>query len=214
MPLQTEDMIDTLVGELRPTRVLRRSVGLALAGLAGAATIAATIGLAGMRDDVAAGHFPPLFLIANGLVLLLGLSASIAAVTMANPQVGNRPQGWRWGAAAVLLLPLAAIAALVSHAASVPDSWFSAHDRGCLAMGLALGLLMAATLTAWLRRGAPVAPETAGLLVGIAAGCTGMFAFAFYCPSNSMFHVGVWHTVPIVLSAILGRLIVPRLVRW
>ncbi|MBO9603663.1 MAG: DUF1109 domain-containing protein [Novosphingobium sp.] len=214
MPLQTEDMIDTLVGQLQPTRVLRRSVGLALAGLAGIATIAITIGLAGMREDVAAGHFPPLFLIANGLVLLLGLSASIAAVTMANPQVGNRPQGWRWGAAAVLLLPLAAIVALVSHAAAVPGSWFGAHDRACLTMGLILGLLMAGTLTAWLRRGAPVAPEMAGLLVGIASGCTGMFAFAFYCPSNSLYHVGVWHTAPIVLSAILGRLVIPPLVRW
>ena len=167
---------------------------------------------------VTAGSRLALVAMPAAFVATMAVGAAFGAVGYGTPWTENLVAGSLVVLGALVAwarpLPLAAIVALVSHAAAVPGSWFGAHDRACLTMGLILGLLMAGTLTAWLRRGAPVAPEMAGLLVGIASGCTGMFAFAFYCPSNSLYHVGVWHTVPIVLSALLGRLVIPPLVRW
>jgi hypothetical protein len=88
------------------------------------------------------------------------------------------------------------------------------HGLDCLMMGSGLGLLIAAVLVWWLRRGAPTSPERAGLLTGIAAGSFGIFAFSFHCPYNDIVHIGLWHGLAVVVSAALGRLIVPRLIQW
>jgi hypothetical protein len=71
-----------------------------------------------------------------------------------------------------------------------------------------------AVLVSWLRKGAPTAPDRAGLVVGIAAGSFGAFAFGLHCPDNNIVHVGVWHSAVVLAMGGLGRAIVPSLVRW
>ena len=95
-----------------------------------------------------------------------------------------------------------------------PWGTLTVNILGGLAMGLLAGLASAAVLVAWLRRGAPTSPERAGWITGIAAGSLGMFAFSLYCPDDSIYHIGLWHSASVIVAALLGRLIVPRLIRW
>jgi hypothetical protein len=214
MEPDTDTLIASLVDDLRPTRVLRRRHGLALAATAGATTLAIVAVVFGFRSDISAGRFDTLFLIANGLFLILGVACAATVIAMGNPQVGSRHFGWRWVAAAAGLLPLSAVVILASGTETPPRALVSVHEMDCVLAGVGLGLLTAAALAFWLRRGAPASPERAGLLVGIASGCIGIFAFAFHCSSDTIYHVGLWHTAPVLISALLGRLLVPPLVRW
>ena len=66
----------------------------------------------------------------------------------------------------------------------------------------------------WLRRGAPVNINRSALLVGLAAGSFGTLCYSLYCPSNSVEYVGIWYGLSVTLSAVAGRLIVPRFIRW
>ena len=214
MPETNDSLIDALAANLRPVRPLRLSEGMVLVTVAGAITVAFVALVMGLRPDLLAGQFHALWLLANGLFLLLGLAAASTAVLMASPQVGQELQGWKWAAATAALLPATALVLLAARTISPPVEWMSPTDRHCLTMGLGLGLLTAAMLTWWLRRGAPASPNRAGLLVGIASGSIGILAFAFSCPSDDLYHVGIWHSAPVVVGGLLGRLIIPRFVRW
>ena len=214
MPSDPNKLIASLVDDLRPVRAMRMVDGLALVASAGVITVVLTILLLGLRPDVADGQFQPLFLFANGLFLIVGLATALAAVGMGMPRVGHSSQGWKWVVAMGSLLPATAVIMLTSRTEPMPLALVTSHEVKCVAMGLALSLLTATALTGWLRRGAPTSAERAGWLVGLASGSTGIFAFAFHCPFDSFYHVGLWHVLPVAIGAILGRLIVPRLIRW
>jgi hypothetical protein len=135
-------------------------------------------------------------------------------VQMSRPQVGNQQTGWVWALAMAGVLPVSALLTGIVALASGGTLAVDGEGWKCLAMGTVLGGLMALFLTLWLRRGAPTSPERAGMLTGIAAGSAGIFAFALHCPHNDIGHIGLWHGLAVVVSAMLGRLIVPRAIRW
>jgi hypothetical protein len=51
-------------------------------------------------------------------------------------------------------------------------------------------------------------------MTGVAAGSAGIFAVSLYCPHSDLVHIGIWHGLTVVLSGLLGRLAIPRLIRW
>ena len=210
----TDKLIEQLAGELRPVHAMRFREGLGWFGLALTATLAIVLVWLGLRPDVLAGHLSPLFLISQGLFLLLGLAAGTTVLVMANPNVGNRHDGWKWALAMGMLLPAAAIIIAVVNAAQQPAFFLPEHDIFCVVHGLGFGIFTAIVLTLWLRRGAPASPERAGLLAGIASGALGVFAYAFSCAFDSIYHVGFWHAVPVAVAGAIGRLAIPPLTRW
>lgn len=209
-----QDLIDGLVDDLTPVRPLRFGSGLATALVVLAATAGLVVVAMGVRPDVIAGHPAPLFLVASGLFLLLGLAATVSVTVMATPRVGTHHEGWRWAAAMAGLLPGAALVLGLRDPAAAWSESMPAGGVMCLGYALALALLTAGALTLWLRRGAPTAPDKAGLLTGIASGCAGVFAFSLACPADSIMHIGLWHGGAVMVSALLGWLAVPRLIRW
>ncbi len=214
MGQETDNLIAGLVEDLAPRRPLRFSRGIALA----VAALGIAVGLAllryGLRPDLAAGHPHVMFILGGGIFFLLGSACTAAVVSMSSPRVGTGRNGWGWAAAAASLLPLTA---LVAVALDGETAWLASepsHGVVCLGYSLALGLITAGALVLWLRKGAPTSPDRAGLLTGIAAGCAGVVAFTFACPFNSIMHVGLWHGLAVTISALAGRLVVPRLIRW
>ena len=155
-----------------------------------------------------------LFLLSAGLFLLLACAASFSVIQMSRPQVGNHQTGWIWASAMAALLPAIALLTALVSLAKGENPHLELSGWNCMAMGTALGLIVAAVLTAWLRRGAPTSPAKAGLLIGIASGSAGIFAFSLHCPHNDIAHIGVWHGLAVVVSAVLGRLAIPAAIRW
>lgn len=210
----SEALIAELVGGLEPVKPLRLGTGMALTLVAAAAATVLVVALYGLRADLAAGRFDPMHLVSTGLFLGLGLAASFAVIVMSRPLVGNEHGGWRWAAGMAGALPLAAVIIGLSRGADTIPLHLADHGMQCFTVGAAASLLVFAALVVWLRRGAPTAPDRAGLVAGIAAGAFGTFAFALHCPDNDIVHIGLWHSAPVFAMALLGRAIVPRLIRW
>ena len=210
----TDALIAELVDDLRPTPPLLQRRGMALALAAFVAGCFAVIPIFGMRADFIAGHPDPLALTSAGLFLVLALASIWAVVDLARPWVGLRREGWGWTALMACVLPVAALVLLAGEWLRGAGTSLTLDDGECMACGLLLGLATAAVLIGWLRRGAPPDPKRAGLLVGVAAGASGIFAVSLGCPHNDLVHIGMWHGLTVVLAGIAGRLIVPRLIAW
>jgi hypothetical protein len=214
MTSPSDDLIAELVGRLEPVKPLSfwRGLGLALAAAgASAAVIGATMGL---RADLIAGQVDPVFLLATGLFLVLGIAAAVTVIVMGRPQVGNDHGGWVWAAAMAGLLPLAGLIVAMGANSDPMSAESVAHGLQCLTVGGMASALVFAALVVWLRKGAPTSPERAGLLTGVAAGSLGIFAFSLHCADSDIVHIGLWHSAVVVMAAAVGRALVPRLVRW
>ncbi|ANY19756.1 hypothetical protein A6F68_01239 [Tsuneonella dongtanensis] len=206
-------LIDSLVDDLAPVRPLKMRSGAAAVGLAFAATVAAVFVMFG-RPVFLDEPMAEMSIVANGLLLLTGISSALAVVAMASPRVGAAYDGPKWAMAGLALLPLAALIAWmapgVSHGPTI-DRWI---DLDCALKAGASSLLVALSLGLWLRRGAPVAPERAGLFLGVAASALGSAAYGLTCPLDGLAHLGVWHIVPVFVTGLVGRIAGPRLIRW
>ncbi|MBA16487.1 MAG: hypothetical protein CMN73_09035 [Sphingomonas sp.] len=206
-------LIEAMVADCTPVRRMRTRMGLSLVLGAFVATAMVLVLLAGPPAPFVVGRMPVMYLLANGLLFLLGLAAAVSSVAMANPRVGARHEGTRWAAAMAGVLPLAAGVSLLGSwlgqgEAALPEG---AH---CAVSGIVASLLVGGVLTAWLRRGAPVSPRRAGLHAGIAAGALGTVAAGLFCREFTIDHLGIWHVVPVALTGLLGWLAMPRLLRW
>jgi len=214
MTHNSDALIANLVGDLQPVRPLSFARGLGYALVAAAVSALAVVAVFGLRPDLAAGRFDPVFLIATGLFLVLGIAAAVTVIVMSRPQIGNEHGGWVWAAAMVALLPVAAMIVSLGGGTAISSHESVTHGLECLIIGGGSSLLVFAILVGWLRKGAPTAPDRAGLLSGIAAGSLGIFAFSLHCADNDIVHIGLWHSAVVLLMAGLGRVAVPPLVRW
>lgn len=210
--------INALVAALTPVQPVRPLRGVS-AVLAAAALAAGGVFLTyGYRPDILAGEPQPIVVVRAGLLALLGLAASIAAARSASPGVGAAQSGWLWALAAALVLPAAGVFLFGMHMvtgdpfqAGAMDFHYADH---CLGISLTSALVVGAALVLWLRRGAPTALGRAGWLVGVAAGSYGTLAYSLHCPSNSIYYVSLFYTLAVAASAILGRVVAPRFLRW
>jgi hypothetical protein len=65
-----------------------------------------------------------------------------------------------------------------------------------------------------LRRGAPTNLRRTGAVAGLVAGALGAVAYAFHCPDDSIPFIALWYGGMVVLCALLGAMLGPRLLRW
>ena len=206
--------IEALVEGLEPVRPIsaRRGIGMTMLPFAGAIAV---VGLQyGFRPDILAGAPHPIVMIRGGMMLLLGFAAMVAVVAAARPGVGRSSHGWRWALAAAALFPLTSFVLSVVNGGFPDDVLYSPSGPWCVKISMVSALAIGGMLTLWLRQGAPTALNRTGWLVGLAAGAFGAFAYGLHCPSTTVYYVGLWYTAAVAGCAVLGRLIVPPLIRW
>ncbi len=213
MNMDTNWLIENLTRDLQPVRPVSVRTGLWQIALAIVVNVALVAYVTGVSADVLAGSLSAEFVMSNGLLLMLGLATTTTVIMMISPQIGNQHDGWKWAAAMVCLLPLAAGMAMLGDWQHARDH-FGLIDAICTAAGLVGGLLTGAVLVHWLRKGAPARPERAMMLVGMASAAVGMFAYGLHCPINSPVHIGVWHSLPILIGAVVGRFGLGKMARW
>ena len=211
---KSDAFLESLVAELKPVVPLRQRNGMTFASLALTLGSILVVSVLGVRHDFASGHPAQLALTAAGLFLVLALASAWAAIDMARPAVGTRREGWGWTALMAAVLPGSALVLMAMNLLSGQPAGLDPDGYSCFSLGCGVGLLTAATLTFWLRRGAPSSPARAGLMTGVAAGAAGIFAVSLRCPSDSLLHIGIWHGATVVAMGLAGRLLLPRLLAW
>jgi hypothetical protein len=205
--------LDAMVAELEPVKPLRISHGIwSVLTIVGAAA-ALIVMSKGMRADVMLGDPDPMFLLRAGLLLLLGGGCGWAVLSMASPSVGKQGQSWKMAIAAAALVPLAALVVAMTGRVDVAMANMR-FGLDCMIFSGLSGLATAIPMVLWLRRGAPTSPERAGWLTGVAAGGLGAFAYGLHCPFNDVVYIGLWYSLAVGSCAVVGRLVVPKLICW
>lgn len=213
MSRSTNTLIQEMADDLQPVTSLRIRTGLLLVSGALMLTIIAVELLAGVWNGIWRGEASALYVLTNGLLLILGCAAASSALRMASPRVGNQHDGPKWASLAVAVLPVAALISLLGHDHPMATIG-SMYGLKCLGAGMLTSSLTAVTLFLWLRRGAPVSPTKAGIHVGIAATAFGSAVYGLACPLDGAVHLGIWHVMPVVLGAFIGRFLLAPLLRW
>lgn len=213
--LRTNDLIDMLAAAQQPQPAsppwTAMAAGLATGLAAALLLMAATLGV---RPDlvVSLGDFT--------LWLKFGFSALVLlAGGMAARQLSLPGKEWN-GAGFVLSLifVIVVVWALVDLAGRPPAEWAPCIvGQGWLTCLVAIPLLSLPTMVmmgAAMRRMAPTRLHLAGTLLGLASGGAAAFAFTLACQDDAVPFVAVWYSLALGISALLGRLLGPRLLRW
>jgi hypothetical protein len=208
-----DPLIDSLTAVLTPVRRLRQRDGALLVVAASALCVGMVAALFGLRADVAALNPAAIVVARSAALLLLGMATTAAALTAARPGVGRHSRGWVWAALAAAAIPAMAMWGTINGEARA-DLVLGDSVPWCFGVSLTAAAVIGGAMTLWLRHGAVTEPERAGLLTGLAAGAIGTFAYNLTCPSGSVYYAGLWYSLTVLLSGGLGRMLLPRLLRW
>lgn len=213
--MKTHDLISVLAGDARPvdSRPARRRLALgAVAGIVLALLLMAW--QLGPRPDLALAVHWPMFWVK------LGLPAAVLAAAWAWLLREGHP-GARTGAARLLAaVPLAAMTVaglLVLLAAPGPERpglLFGLTWRDCLVNIPLLSLPALLLSLAALRGLAPTRLRLAGAAAGLFAGGAAAFAYALHCPELAAPFLGAWYVAGMLVPAVLGAVVGPRVLRW
>ncbi|MCK1277383.1 DUF1109 domain-containing protein [Bradyrhizobium sp. 61] len=213
--MRTDQLIESLVAELKPVDRTRISRALLSALTIGAmAALSMMFAVFGAIPNLLSRPHPDVFV--GKLLFGVGVAATAATILpkLARPRAGVR------NSPALVFVPFIAIVA-VAVSALAPVSvteWsgmiFEEHSIRCL---LTIPLLAIAPFMAlvWaLRLGAPTDLPSAGEIAGLVAAGLGATACALPCVDHWIPAVAIWYGVPIGICALLGARLGPRLLRW
>lgn len=216
--MNTDRLIDILSMDTEPVSSGRFGRMLILAivssGVAAFGLMLATVGL---RPDLqSAPHLQWLAIKLLFAMSVVGAGAPLLNSSM-RPGLGDETN---WN---VLFLPffVAFAAALAALLVGHPQEW-GAMLRGATRVSSARCLLCimffaAIPLTAIvyaLRKGAPTQLKLCGGIAGIVAGGIGAAAYAFSCRSDTIPFIAIWYGTAIMLCAVIGAQLGPRVLRW
>lgn len=209
------DLIAAMTEDLTPVKRVKPVEGMLLIAFATLVAGVASIAIYEWWDGLLTGEASGYFLITHGLLLVLGAASTAALVTSSMPRVGARADAPFWGASMLGILPAGAIISLLSgHGNHAHEGLNDPVAFMCTTASMAAAALVLVAAVMWLRRGAPVSIERSAWLAGLAAGSLGTLAYGITCPLDTFSHVGLWHVAPVAISAVIGRLVVPPLIRW
>jgi hypothetical protein len=213
--MQTTDLIEQLAGGLRPVArgvALRRLArGLILGALAALAFVVVYLGL---RSDFGAA------LLTFSFWMKWGFALAVMAVALVMCLRLSRPEGDPGELPLALVAPLLLLGAVAAiQLARAPETerlalWLGHSALRCpwniaaLSIPLVLGVL-------WAMRGlAPTRLRWAGFSAGCLAGAAAAVVYAIHCNETAAPFVATWYSLGILLPALFGLLIGPRVLRW
>ncbi|PDT02538.1 hypothetical protein CO666_19970 [Rhizobium chutanense] len=212
---KTDDIIESLVGDLKPVprHALRRRFALGLLPALGLSLLL-MLAILGLRVDMPDVLMLPVFWIKSAYNALIAVTALFAVVRLSRP---DGSEGRFFGLLATIFAAMTAVAAIQLMMAPVGSSRVlilgsSALHCPLLIIGFALPVYAGVVWA--LRRAAPSDLRLTGFVAGIAAGAAGAWVYSWFCTENGMPFVLIWYSLGILLTGALGALTGPRLLRW
>ncbi len=211
--MKTDDLIRVMANDTvgARTSLVGRMAALAIGIVAGAALLAATLGV---RPDVGLAVQTWRFVFKVAVVATGAGGALWACARLVHPDARLRD-----AAAGFVLAPaLLAVAVACELLAAPPAEWYAraigTYARTCLVAVPLLSLLSLATVLAAMRTGAPRSPTAAGAVAGLLAGAIGATLYAAHCPDDSPLFLAIWYPLAVAVVVLLGAIVGNRLLRW
>jgi hypothetical protein len=213
--MKTDELINVLGTNVEPVEggELRNALTIALAAGAVAA-LCLMLAIFGVPADALGGEH-------------LGFKMLAVAFTLALAAVGTRfltraVRPGKPGRKPLILIGLLFFAILsagiVALALAPPAAWgemiFGPQWAACLLCIPLFAVAPFVSLVWAVRKGAPTNLVRTGAVAGLVAGALGAAAFAFHHPGGSIPFIVLWYGGPIVLCALAGAILGPRILRW
>jgi hypothetical protein len=121
-----------------------------------------------------------------------------------------------------ILFPfIAALAVALAVLLGQPQAWrelvrgaTTVSSMRCLFLIMFFAAVPLAVVLYALRQGAPTRLKLCGGIAGIVAGGIGAAAYAFNCASDTIPFIAIWYGAAIVICAVVGTQLGPRVLRW
>lgn len=190
----------------------RYALALGVGIVAATALLLAVIG--GVRADIAQAVRLPMFWVKFAFPLTLMIAALAAVNRLGRP---GMKLGW---SAAGLLLPVIAI--WVLGAFSLTNAAPGEYERLIYGTSWKVCSVFVALVSApvfvaalWAMKGlAPTRLPAAGAVSGFLAGAAGALVYSFYCPEMGAPFIGIWYLLGMLIPALVGFMLGPKLLRW
>lgn len=213
--MKTEQLIDLLSANLEPvnTYKLVRSLTFAtVAGLALASVIC--IVTLGIRPDFSRPEVLGFLFIKVGFAAAVGIVGCHLLLRHTRPGGENYSRIFSAAAPFAALLVLAALD-LISMPASLWRHLLTGERLLQCVVSIPLMAVVPFAVIVWAVRDAgPTNLLRTGALAGLVAGGIGAMAYALHCPNDSLPFVAFWYGGAIILCALAGAALGPRLLRW
>jgi hypothetical protein len=213
--MKTDELIELLSANVGPVKSgYLRQTFLAALGIGAAAAFCLRLAVYGVPANPLSGQDVRLKVAGLALALSLVVVGAGFLIKSARPGEAGR---WPLIVICVLLLSIFSAGAIALALAS-PSAWsgmvFGAQWAACFFCIPVFAALPFATLVWALRKAAPTRLALTGSVVGLVAGALGATVCAYHYPSSSIPFLALWYGGPIVLCALIGALLGPRLLRW
>jgi len=213
--MKTDNFISLLATGVTPVdrRALTKRFGVAvLIGAAGATLIMAVV--LGIRRDLAEVALTPIFWAKIALPLCVMIGSLWMSTRLARPGVRTGGSSWLiaapvaavWLAGAYVLMAAPGEARL---ALVLGKTW-----RVC-PFNIAMLSIPGFIAVFWALKGlAPTRLALTGAAGGLLAGSTATLAYCLHCPEMGIPFWGAWYVLGMLLPAVVGAVLGPRLLRW
>ncbi len=213
--MKTDDLVSMLATGVAPAPRRAATHRLALALAVGLPLSLALMRVDyGLRRDLLEVMFWPMFWVKGLFSACVALAGFVMLQRLARPGVRVR-QAWLGVALPVALVWVLAVIAWSRAPADARMPMLMGQTWKTCALSICwIGLPVFATSMLALRSLAPTRLALAGAAAGALAGGVGAAVYALHCIELAAPFLAVWYVGGIALSAAMGALLGPRLLRW
>jgi hypothetical protein len=213
--VSVDDLIDRLGGDLPPTGAHTPQRRLLLAALVGAAVaLILVLTWLGRRPDLGQAIGTGFFWTKAAYTAGLGLAGFLAIDRLSRP-AGSPRRGVALALLALGVLVLLGGGELLGAAPQERAAmWLGRSWRICPANILFLSLPMLALTLVAVRTLAPTRLAQVGAAAGLFSGGVAATVYGLHCPEATAAFVATWYSLGVVLTAALGAILGPFVLRW
>ncbi|NHZ66441.1 NrsF family protein [Massilia genomosp. 1] len=210
---------DDLIGMLSSgpdVRVQRPSARVTLLPLAAALLVSSIIVLAGLglRADLAQAASLPPFWIKLGFSVALAAAGALALKRLSTPGARSAAPAFLLSAPVLLIWCLGATTLWQAAPELRAELFWGRTWRTCPLLIALISLPLFGAALHLVRGLAPTRLRLAGAAAGFGAGAAAAAVYCLHCPEASAAFVGVWYLSGMLVPAMLGALIGPRVLAW
>jgi hypothetical protein len=213
--MRTPELIERLTDDLQPMP-RHAALRMLLIGLSIGAVIAlvALLSLLGARRDLATALFTEPFWM-KGLFVI-----AVTAIALSLCLRLVRPEGKPGVLPTLLVLPFLTLATLAlielvrTPAGARTTVWLGISALKCPWLITSLAIPVFIGVCWGFRQLAPTRPRLAGFSAGLLAGGAAAVVYCIHCTESAASFVATWYTAGMLLPALIGTLIGPRVLRW
>lgn len=202
--MKTTDLVNDLVRQLKPTRVVKFSfLDLLKVVIAGLFSVFAAVAVLGLRGDIGQQAISVRFALESFWLLALATLSILAAFSLSIPSLQNQK---------FYKIPLAAFflfltSALYSFFISSDPFLYLGHGFSCVSEIISISILPASILFYFIRRAASLRRDLVGTLVFLSGLSFGLLGVQLTCIDGTSLHILLWHILPSIIAMSFGILL-------